>query len=166
MSTYSPTYSANPIYDTVTALSNVTAGKIILNGVTTNTYSDPIISNGDFLGLTLNGVRRYIKIYKPVQIVVGKYWFSPASTSWYTLSNWYSDINHTLSATNLPNSSTDVIVLSTVAPFIDLDSPSWVQPNSINTGTTTVTFSSQNAVNVTCTITGSAEFLGNSTFNI
>jgi hypothetical protein len=166
MSTFSPTYSANPIYDTITSLTNVTAGKIVLNGVTTNTYSNPITASGDFLGLSINGVRKYIKIYKQVPVTIGKYWYSPQSTSWYTLSNWYGDINHTVAATNLPDSSTNVIILSSVGPFINLDSPYWVQPNTINTGTTTITFSSQNAVNVTCSITGTAFFQGNATYNI
>lgn len=166
MSTFSPTFSANSVFDTVTSLTNVTAGKIVFNGVTANTYTDPLVSDGDFLGLNVNGVRKYIKIYKRTSTVTGKYWYSPQSTSWYTLSNWFGDLNHTIAATNLPNSSTDVIILNTIGPFIDLDSPNWVQPLSIHTGTTTVTFSSQNHVNVTCSITGTAMFLGNATYQL
>jgi hypothetical protein len=166
MSTFSPIFSANSVFDTVKTVSNLSAGKIVLKEVITNTYIDPITATGQFLGLDINGSRKYIKIYKQNPIIVGKYWYSPQTTSWYILSNWFSDINHTIEATNLPRSTTDVIILSSIAPFIDLDSPSWVQPNSINTGTSTVIFSSLNAVNVTCTITGSAVFLGNSTFNI
>jgi hypothetical protein len=64
MSTFSPTFSANPVYDTVTTVTNVSAGIIILNGVTTNTYSNPITASGEFLGLDVNGVRKYIKIFR------------------------------------------------------------------------------------------------------
>jgi hypothetical protein len=64
MSTFSPTFSANPVYDTVTTVTNVSAGTIVLNGVTTNTYSTPITASGEFLGLDVNGSRKYIKIFR------------------------------------------------------------------------------------------------------
>lgn len=166
MSTFSPIFSANSVFDTVKTVSNLSAGKIVLKEVITNTYIDPITATGQFLGLDINGSRKYIKIYKQNPIIVGKYWYSPQTTSWYTLSNWFGDINHTITATDLPRSTTDVIILDNVGPFIDLDMPNWIQPLSIDTGTTTVTFSSQNHVNVTCSITGTAIFLGNATYNL
>jgi hypothetical protein len=64
MSTFSPTYSANPIYNTVTAISSVSAGTLILNSVITNTYSNPITANGEFLKIDINGEPKYIKIFK------------------------------------------------------------------------------------------------------
>lgn len=64
MSTFSPTFSANSVYDTVTTVTNVSAGIIILNGVVTNTYSTPLTADGEFLGLDVNGSRKYIKIFK------------------------------------------------------------------------------------------------------
>jgi hypothetical protein len=64
MSTFSPTFSANQVYNTVTSITNVSAGTIVLNEITTNTYSNPITASGEFLGLNLNGVQKYIKIFR------------------------------------------------------------------------------------------------------
>ena len=102
--------------------------------------------------------------------VTGKYFYAPSSANnrdqWYNLQSWWGNANHTIPATELPTSATDVIVLGSVAPIADLDRQDWVQPNTINSGTAGVVFTSQLSGNVSCSITGAATFNGNSTYNI
>ena len=115
-----------------------------------------VIDGGDFDG---NG---YVP---PTPSGTGKYYYSASSTNWFSTSNWYTNSSHTSQASTLPNSSTDVIILGSMAPIVDLDSPSWVQPNSIDSGTAGIVFTSQNNGNVTINITGNATFQGNATFS-
>jgi hypothetical protein len=96
----------------------------------------------------------------------GKYWYSTSATAWNTQSNWYTDAAHLYQAAGLPDGATDVIILGNVGPSVDLDAAYWVEPNSIDTGSATVTFTSQNYGNVTCSISGNAVFNGNSTYNV
>jgi hypothetical protein len=101
--------------------------------------------------------------------VVGKYFYAPYHDydrdKWWNLQSWFGNSSHTVHATELPNSSADVVVLGSVPPTADLDRQDWVQPNTINSGTTGVTFTSQLSGNVSCDITGQATFNGNSTYN-
>lgn len=96
----------------------------------------------------------------------GKYWYSTSATAWNTQANWYTDAAHLYQAASLPDGATDVIILGNIGPSVDLDAAYWVQPNSIDTGSATVTFTSQNYGNVTCSISGNAVFNGNSTYNV
>jgi len=101
--------------------------------------------------------------------IVGKYFYTANSNNdrdkWWNLQSWWSNSSHTIQATTLPTSATDVIVLGTVAPIVDLDANYWVQPNSINSGTAGIVFQSSLSANVSCDITGDATFNGNSTYN-
>jgi hypothetical protein len=95
------------------------------------------------------------------------YYYSDSSNNWYSVYNWWTNSNHTTQATTLPPASADVVVIEgTVSPVVNLDSPSWIQPDSINAGTTGITFTSQNFGNVTCSISGNATFEGNATYNV
>jgi hypothetical protein len=102
----------------------------------------------------------------PTPSGTGKYFYSTSSTDWSSLNNWFTNSNHTLQAATLPTSATDVIVLGNVAPIVNLDAVYWVQPNSINSGTAGIVFTSAMFGNVSCDITGNATFNGNSTYNI
>lgn len=95
---------------------------------------------------------------------IGKYWYSTSATAWNTQSNWYTDVNHSNQAASLPDASTDVILLGNVAPAVDLDAAYWIQPNSINSTQTGMSFTSQLSGSVTCDITGNATFLNTATF--
>lgn len=61
------------------------------------------------------------------------YWYSSSiDSSWFALSNWYTDINHTINSDIIPNNTHNVILLSSYGPVIDLDNYSWIKPNSIS----------------------------------
>jgi hypothetical protein len=102
----------------------------------------------------------------PTPSGTGKYFYSTSSTDWSSLNNWFTNSSHTLQAATLPTSATDVVVLGNVAPIVNLDAPYWVQPNSINSGTAGIVFTSAVFGNVTCSISGQATFNGNSTYNV
>jgi hypothetical protein len=95
------------------------------------------------------------------------YYYSSSSNNWYSVSNWWYDSNHTQQSSSLPTSGMDVFVVTgSLAPTINLDNGSWVQPALINAGSTGITFTSQNFGNVTCSISGNATFEGNATYNV
>lgn len=73
------------------------------------------------------------------------YWFSSSTDlNWFTLSNWYLDINHTINSINIPNKNTNVILLGDDGPIIDLDNFSLIKPLSLSSiSTATVTSSSK-----------------------
>lgn len=100
----------------------------------------------------------------------GKYWYTPTTANnlnkWYNIASWYTDVNHTQPAAYLPDANTDVVILGTVRPFADIDRNDWVQPNSINSGETGVTFYSLQYGNITISISGNATFSGNATYNV
>lgn len=101
--------------------------------------------------------------------IVGKYFYAEThdydKNKWWTLESWYGNSSHTQHATVLPSSSTDVIVLGSVEPTVDLDRQDWVQPHTINSGSAGIVFTSALSGNVSCDITGSATFNGNATYN-
>lgn len=102
--------------------------------------------------------------------IVGKYFYSPYHdydrNKWWNIQSWWSDVNHTIQATELPRSTTDVVVLGPVAPIADLDRNDWVQPQSINTGSVGATFTSVQHGNISINIVGDATFTGNATYNV
>jgi hypothetical protein len=102
----------------------------------------------------------------PTPSGTGKYFYSTSSTDWSSLSNWFTNVQHTTQAGSLPTSATDVVVLGNVAPIVNLDAVYWIQPNSIDAGTAGIVFNSSNFGNVTCSISGNATFNGNSTYNV
>jgi len=102
----------------------------------------------------------------PTPSGAGKYFYSTSSTDWSSLSNWFTNVQHTIQASTLPTSATDVVVLGNVAPVVDLDAVYWIQPNSINSGTAGIVFGSASYGNVSCNIVGNATFNGTSTYNI
>ena len=102
----------------------------------------------------------------PTSSGTGKYFYSTSSTDWSSLNNWFTNIQHTAQAATLPTSATDVVVLGNVAPSVNLDAAYWIQPNSINSGTAGIVFTSAMFGNVSCDVTGNATFNGNSTYNI
>jgi len=102
----------------------------------------------------------------PTPSGTGKYFYSTSSTDWSSLSNWFTNVQHTTQAGSLPTSATDVVILGNVAPIVNLDANYWVQPNSIDAGTAGIVFNSSNFGNVTCSISGNATFNGNSTYNV
>jgi hypothetical protein len=105
--------------------------------------------------------------------VQGKYFWASSSNNdldkWWNLSSWWADYNHTITANRLPTSATDVVILGSVIPYTDLDRQGWVQPRSIDAGTTGITFYSALSNTVTCNISaispGVVAFSNNSTYN-
>lgn len=101
--------------------------------------------------------------------IQGAYFYASSSgfpdNRWYNVNSWYGDLNRTLRANILPNSNTDVVILGTIGAYADIDRNDWVQPKSIDTGNTSVTFTSQLSGNISINITGIAIFEGNATYN-
>lgn len=102
----------------------------------------------------------------PTPSGIGKYFYSTSSTDWSSLSNWYTDVQHTIQAGSLPTSATDVVILGNIAPNVDLDAAYWIQPNSINCGDTGIVFTSETYQTVTCNIVGNPTFNRFSTYNV
>jgi hypothetical protein len=93
-----------------------------------------------------------------------KYFYSLSNNTWYNINNWYDDYFLSKPSASLPNNLDTIYILNnSINPIVNLDL-NWFEPVLINTGTTTVTFSSENAVNVDCPIIGNATFIGNSTY--
>lgn len=101
--------------------------------------------------------------------IVGKYFYAPSSSSdrdkWWNVLSWWGNASHTIQATTLPTSATDVIVLGSVAPYADIDRNDWVQPHSIDAGTAGIEFHSLLNNTITINISGNATFSGNATYN-
>lgn len=101
--------------------------------------------------------------------IQGIYFYASSSgfpdNRWYNINSWYGDLNRTLRANILPNSNIDVVILGSIGAYADIDRNDWVQPKSIDTGNTSVTFTSQLSGNISINITGTAIFEGNATYN-
>ena len=100
--------------------------------------------------------------------VIGAYWYSTQTTSWYDLSNWKLDSGLISAVNSLPISSTDVVIVSGgLIPYVDLDDLRWNQPNSINATGIGITFYSNASAAITCRLSGDPiTFSGSSTFGI
>lgn len=98
-----------------------------------------------------------------------KYFYTASGSGdlnkWWNLLSWWDNNSHTISATQLPDNATNVMVLGSIAPYADIDRGDWVQPHSINTGTAGVEFYSISGNSITINIIGDATFSGNSTYN-
>ena len=123
--------------------------------------------------LATGSVQGFGKI-KSSQVFQGVYFWSSSSSNnlnqWWNVKSWWVDVDHLQTASKIPLSSTDAIITGSVAPYIDLDRQGWVQPQSINTGTTGLTAYSNVSFPITCPITttntaGAAIFTGNASYN-
>ena len=109
-----------------------------------------------------------------VLVKIGEYFWATANESnpvWSNLNFWWYDNAHAVQATQLPLSTTNVKVLADSAiPFVELSAASWVQPASINSGTTGIIFYSQAPYSITCSITAIspavALFTGGAVYNL
>lgn len=110
---------------------------------------------------------------KSSQVFQGVYFWSSSSSNnldqWWNVKSWWVDADHLQTASKIPLSSTDAIIIGSVAPYIDLDRQGWVQPKSINAGTTGLTARSAVAFPITCNIITTPPtaltFAGNATYN-
>jgi hypothetical protein len=106
-------------------------------------------------------------------VLPGKYFWATSSSNdfdkWWNIPSWWVDYEHTEAANALPIAITDVVIIGTVVPYVDLDRQGWVQPQSIDAGTTGITFYSALSNTVSCNISaidpGVVTFTSNSTFN-
>jgi hypothetical protein len=96
----------------------------------------------------------------------GKYFYATTNNSWYNINNWFTNYSHTIQAATLPYSESNVTILGTTPPFVNLDNVNWIQPEVINSGTVGIEFYSDQNKKVTCLINGDATFLGNSKHDI
>ncbi len=89
------------------------------------------------------------------------YWYKTgANSDWITLSgNWWDDAGHTSQAASLPNGTSTVVTLGTVAPRVDLDA--WTTPLALDASTTGIFFSSIGGSENNVAVTGNATFEGN-----
>ena len=111
---------------------------------------------------------------KSSQVLYGKYFWASSSSNnldkWWNLASWWADDALTKPATRLPTGTTDVtIALGSVVPYVDLDIQGWIQPQSIDAGTTGITFYSALSNTVSCNISavnpGLVTFTNNSSYN-
>ena len=110
---------------------------------------------------------------KSSQVFQGVYFWTSSSSNnlnqWWNIKSWWVDVNHLQAASKLPLSSTNAIITGSIAPYIDLDRQGWVQPNSIDAGTTGLTARSDVAFPITCNIITTPPtaliFTGNATYN-
>ena len=95
------------------------------------------------------------------------YWYSTGSTNWESVSNWYTDSDHTIQASAVPrgNLFDQVFLLGSVAPIINMDVSYDIPTGVDSTGLT-------GGANITGVIVESergnyfpAQVLGNATFN-
>jgi hypothetical protein len=84
--------------------------------------------------------------------VIGAYFYASSGNDLGTLANWYGDIAMTQAATQLPDGTTDVTLLSSGSADLD----TWTQPQSINIGSNDLTLTSvaTPSANLTCSVTG------------
>lgn len=102
---------------------------------------------------------------QPSTASCGTFWYSFSSTSWSTPSNW---LNSQICNDAIPDANTNVVCISGVAPYVDLDNLNGaVQPNSINARSVGITFYSQTSANITCPLSGTnIVFAGNARFGV
>lgn len=92
---------------------------------------------------------------------VGKYWDSFTNSEvWTNLNSWFTTSDCSENAICLPDKDTDVEILGSVGPTVDLDDTYWLEPKSIKTNSSTITFTSTQSSTVACSITGNVAFTG------
>lgn len=84
--------------------------------------------------------------------VIGAYFYASSGNDWGTLANWSGDSARTQAATQLPNGTTDVTLLSSGSADLD----TWTQPQSIAVGSNDLTLTSvaNPSANLTCSVSG------------
>jgi hypothetical protein len=84
--------------------------------------------------------------------VIGAYFFASSGNDWGTLANWFGDSAMTQAATQLPDGTTAVTLLSSGSADMD----AWTQPQSINIGSNDLTLTSvaNPSANLTCSVSG------------
>ncbi len=84
--------------------------------------------------------------------VIGAYFYASSGNDWSTLANWSGDSARTQAATQLPDGTTDVTLLSSGSADLD----TWTQPQSIAVGSNDLTLTSvaSPSANLTCSVTG------------
>jgi hypothetical protein len=84
--------------------------------------------------------------------VIGAYFYAGSGNDWSTLANWFGDSAMTQAATQLPDGTTDVTLLSSGSADLD----TWTQPQSINIGSNDLTLTSvaNPSANLTCSVSG------------
>lgn len=107
----------------------------------------------------------YNKSTGTAPVLIGTYWQGFGNNSWYNINqNWFTENTFTENATLLPLTGSDVQMVGSVVPVVDLDCASWVQPNSIDTTQITtpngICFVSTTGAIFSGTIYGDAEFIG------
>ena len=86
--------------------------------------------------------------------VIGRYFYSTAGYLWSTLANWFGNLGHSTSATEYPDDTTSVVILSNCTAVLDYGSPAVVEPLDISVAAScTLTLTSAEAVNISCPIT-------------
>ena len=84
--------------------------------------------------------------------VIGAYFYASSGNDWGTLANWSGDSARTQAATQLPDGTTAVTLLSSGSADLD----TWTQPQSINIGSNDLTLTSvaNPSANLTCGVSG------------
>jgi hypothetical protein len=84
--------------------------------------------------------------------VIGAYFYASSGNDWGTLANWFGESAMTQAATQLPDGTTDVTLLSSGSADLD----TWTQPQSIAIGSNDLTLTSvaTPSANLTCSVTG------------
>ena len=96
---------------------------------------------------------------------IGLYWQGLDDSNWFNVGgNWFTENTFTDNATSLPSGSSNVQMVGSVVPVVNLDCASWVQPSSIDTTAITnpdgICFVSTGAAVFSGQIYGNAEFFG------
>ena len=84
--------------------------------------------------------------------VIGAYFYASSGNDWGTLANWFGDSAMTQAATQLPDGTTAVTLLSSGSADLD----TWTQPQSIDIGSNDLTLTSvaNPSANLTCGVSG------------
>jgi hypothetical protein len=92
----------------------------------------------------------------PIISTVGKYFSS--GEQWTEVANWSLNENNTGTATQIPNGATDAVLHKDCIADVD----TWVEPNSIDIMSYSLTFTSAIGASVGCNIqgTGNLDFVG------
>lgn len=122
------TDTANVVNGTTVLWNGKGTGAIVVSGVT-----GTVDANGDGVLDVWETNELGVVSIVPASLV-GTYWKSSQENSqWFDLANWFFDKDLTLSATQLPLSSTNVVLSrNTTPPIVDLADSRWVAPSSID----------------------------------
>ena len=84
------------------------------------------------------------------------FWYSSSQDvkDWYNLSCWYGDKDLKFKSSSLPLSGSNLKILGSVRPEIDLDDSKWSVPSSIDVGVAGVLVKSNYGRSFDCNVTG------------